>query len=437
MTINSTLYALRSTLLISAKSFVLLFCFGFMGNNAFAQTANNSIDATGDIAFTAYSTNATNTLSAFAFVLLDNCPNNQSIGFTDDEWTGSSFVTLSSGLLEEGQIIWTNNTGATINKGTVIKIAASAINTAWPSASVSIGSIALTGSFTTGNGDQIFAMTGNRNSYGTFLAFVGGITNSTLYFQGTPFGTGGNPTSNLVFNGTYGTNVTAGSAYTNTATCNGTVAQCNTMINTAASWSSPGTFANAAAFFANTPIPNSFTGSVLPIELTAFDVQNTEGSKNHLTWTTASEVNNKHFDIERSTDGTTFHNIGQVRGNNKPSTYQFVDNQPFATSYYRLKQVDFDGTETYSKVVSVEQKGKGKGLKIYPTVVSNGILTVDTEGGDVQIFNLLGQQVLNHATSASSYRMTSTSPTLINISALPQGTYVLKVGTEVAKFVKQ
>ena len=102
--------------------------------------------------------------------------------------------------------------------------------------------------------------------------------------------------------------------------------------------------------------------------------------------------------------------------------------------YYRLRQIDFDGTETLSKVVSVEQKGKTKDLKVYPTLVSNGILSVETaEIGDIQVFNLLGQQVLNHATSSPF----ETSTTLINISALTQGTYVLKVGTEVAKFVKQ
>lgn len=118
-----------------------------------------------------------------------------------------------------------------------------------------------------------------------------------------------------------------------------------------------------------------------------------------------------------------------MKGNNKPSSYQFVDNQPFATSYYRLRQVDFDGTETFSKIVSVQLKGKGKGLAIYPTLVSNGILTVDTEGGrlrDFSVSNLLGQQVLVGKTTQQ-----------IDVSALAKGTYILKVGTDVAKFVKQ
>jgi Secretion system C-terminal sorting domain len=190
-------------------------------------------------------------------------------------------------------------------------------------------------------------------------------------------------------------------------------------------WTNPTSGGPALLAFSGT----GTTSTVLPIELTQFDVQNTEGSKNRLTWTTASEVTNKHFDIERSTDGNTFHNIGQVRGNNKPSTYQFVDNPPFATSYYRLKQVDFDGTETYSKVVSVEQKGKGKGLKIYPNPVSNTLTVENTEGGTFEVINLLGQQVLTGKTPFGGRGL--------DVSALPQGTYVLKVGTEVAKFVKQ
>ena len=168
------------------------------------------------------------------------------------------------------------------------------------------------------------------------------------------------------------------------------------------------------------------TQTTLPVELLSFDAQNTEGGTNTLTWRTASEKNNRHFDIERSTDGSTFHSIGQVKGNNKPSSYQFVDNQPFVTSYYRLRQIDFDGTETVSKVVSIAQKGKGKGLTIYPNPVSNTLTVENTEGANFQILNLLGQQVLTGKTGQR-----------LDVSALPQGTYVLKVGAEQVKFVKQ
>ncbi len=175
-------------------------------------------------------------------------------------------------------------------------------------------------------------------------------------------------------------------------------------------------------------------GTVLPIELLSFTAKNTEGGKNHLSWATASEKNNSHFDIERSTDGNSFLPIGQVKGNNKASSYQFVDNQPFATTYYRLRQIDFDGTETYSKIVSVVQTGKSKGLAVYPNPVSSLLNVVYTdgtsrenrEGSSFQILNLLGQQVLTGKTAAQ-----------VDVSALPQGTYILKVGAEQVKFLKQ
>jgi hypothetical protein len=169
-------------------------------------------------------------------------------------------------------------------------------------------------------------------------------------------------------------------------------------------------------------------GSAMPVELTSFEGKYTGGGANLLTWTTASERDNKGFDIERSIDGKNFEAIGQIKGNNKPSTYQFMDNQPFATSYYRLKQMDFDGKVSYSAIVSVVRQGKGTGLKVYPTLVTNNVLTVDTEGEtrDFSVINLLGQQVLKGTTAAQ-----------IDVSVLSKGTYLIKVGTEVAKFVKQ
>jgi hypothetical protein len=103
--------------------------------------------------------------------------NNQSIFFTDEEWTGTAFGT------GEGDVIWTNNTGNTIPKGTVIKIAgpvdnAQAITWTSSNTSVNLGSIVIQGSFSTISTDQIFAITGNRTTPGAFLAFVGGTNSS-------------------------------------------------------------------------------------------------------------------------------------------------------------------------------------------------------------------------------------------------------------------
>ena len=182
-------------------------------------------------------------------------------------------------------------------------------------------------------------------------------------------------------------------------------------------------------------IQNSVTVSVptLPIELVSFSGQYTEGG-NLLTWTTANEVNNKGFQVERLAPptprgGEVWDILGFKTANNKASSYQFMDNAPTFTNYYRLLQIDNDGKETLSKVISVERKGNNK-LKVYPNPVSN-VLTVERNAvpfttSDFQILNLLGQQVMNGKATQR-----------IDVSALPEGNYVLKVGAEQVKFIKQ
>ena len=163
---------------------------------------------------------------------------------------------------------------------------------------------------------------------------------------------------------------------------------------------------------------------MLPVELLDFSGKNTEGG-NLLTWTTANEQTNKGFQVERLNSLGNWDVLGFKTANTKASTYEFTDNAPLSTSYYRLRQIDNDGKETLSKVISINTKGSSK-LKAYPSVTT-GILTIETtEIAEYQIFNLLGQQVMNGKTGQR-----------LDVSALPQGTYILKVGQEQAKFIKQ
>ena len=169
--------------------------------------------------------------------------------------------------------------------------------------------------------------------------------------------------------------------------------------------------------------------AVLSVELLDFTGKNTEGG-NLLTWTTANEVNNKGFQVERLNGNGDWSILGFVKGNGKGSTYQFLDAIPLSTSYYRLRQIDNDGKETLSKVIVLQSKGNDK-LKVYPNPVSN-ILTIESPlwglgAADYQIINLLGQAVLTGKTTAQR----------IDVSALPQGSYVLKVGAEQVRFIKQ
>ncbi len=101
------------------------------------------------------------------------------------------------------------------------------------------------------------------------------------------------------------------------------------------------------------------SSSLLPIELKNFKADLAVGRVVTLHWTTASEINNELFNIERSYDGNEFFTIGTVRskGNNSNMelSYEFVDQHPLnGINYYRLKQIDFDGTYTYSSIRTVE-----------------------------------------------------------------------------------
>ena len=98
--------------------------------------------------------------------------------------------------------------------------------------------------------------------------------------------------------------------------------------------------------------------SPLPIELVSFEATLTEGKQVLLNWITSTEKNNDYFEIQRSDDAYNWTVIGIQKGLGNSvilKNYQFTDKEPYSSiSYYRLKQIDFDKTFTYSKVVSVD-----------------------------------------------------------------------------------
>lgn len=126
--------------------------------------------------------------------------------------------------------------------------------------------------------------------------------------------------------------------------------------------------------------------AVLPVELVEFNAH-LNNQKVDVIWMTASEKNNSHFEIQKSADAHSFASIGNVKSaginGNSYSTlqYQFEDVSPLSgVSYYRLKQVDFDKSYNYSKIVSVNYiKEKNIRFVIYPNP-NNGEFTADISG---------------------------------------------------------
>jgi hypothetical protein len=96
--------------------------------------------------------------------------------------------------------------------------------------------------------------------------------------------------------------------------------------------------------------------SIIPVELESFTATAND-KKINLNWVTATELNNSGFEIEKSTDNLIWNKIGFINGKGtttEKSYYSFDDNNPTnGKLYYRLKQIDYDGTFTYSSIVAI------------------------------------------------------------------------------------
>ena len=108
--------------------------------------------------------------------------------------------------------------------------------------------------------------------------------------------------------------------------------------------------------------------SALPVEFLYFDAKSL-GAQIELTWATATETNNDFFEIQRSTDGVMWEALERVKGFGttlQQQDYIAYDNSPISgLAYYRLKQVDIDGTTDYSDVKQVALNGgSGSALEI-------------------------------------------------------------------------
>lgn len=165
---------------------------------------------------------------------------------------------------------------------------------------------------------------------------------------------------------------------------------------------------------------------VLPVTLSYFGVQ-MEGNRAVLRWITETEQNNSHFIVEHSTDARLFQALAVVPGagtTTERREYTYTHDSPGAgLHYYRLRQVDYDGTATLSPLRSVDVPGAGAPMRLYPTTATDA-LTLELEAGPdeaalLAAFNLHGRQVAQwRLPPGNRYAR-------LDISALPGGHYFL------------
>jgi hypothetical protein len=177
--------------------------------------------------------------------------------------------------------------------------------------------------------------------------------------------------------------------------------------------------------------------SILPVSFVSFTARKHENASVFLQWITSSEHQNNHFDVERSSNGINYLNIGTVQasGNSNGATYSFVDVSPVqGLNYYRIRQVDHNGREQVYGARLVNNSRMPGAPVLYPNPVKNGF-TVSLSAQPVKplaysIQNTGGQVVQNGNITGNNQ--------WIAIPQLAPGVYVLKLENGLTtQFTKQ
>jgi hypothetical protein len=179
--------------------------------------------------------------------------------------------------------------------------------------------------------------------------------------------------------------------------------------------------------------------STLPVRFVQFNGRIDNGVV-HLNWSTSQELNNSHFEVERSSNGSSFQKAGSVAardGNN--NDYSFTDSRPLGNvNFYRLKQVDKNGASTYSKTILLRSDLDKGGAKITPNPFTSAVNVSfqlnKAESISIRLYNQNGQLVKQTLTKANAGINT------VNISdlgVLPAGNYTVELRGETVNFRQQ
>ncbi|HLG35469.1 MAG TPA: T9SS type A sorting domain-containing protein, partial [Bacteroidia bacterium] len=221
---------------------------------------------------------------------------------------------------------------------------------------------------------------------------------------------------------------------TNGPGLNWTVAKAPTI---SGSWSLDGLCTSVSYPFAKRTGMNGFsvfasaqTSNPLPISLLSFDAE-PQGLQVLVTWVTESETNNDYFIIERTQDGQNFEKVGTHNGaGNSAATlhYSMIDAEPLkGLSYYRLRQVDFDGKESLSQLVAVNFSVNNV-LNVFPNPAQTEIqYSFNAASDGVVLFELtdaLGKTILSQKVNVQKGFNVSDP---LSTRFIPQGVYLIQL----------
>jgi len=177
----------------------------------------------------------------------------------------------------------------------------------------------------------------------------------------------------------------------------------------------------------------------LPIELISFTADLIDDEYTRIIWQTGSELNNDYFTIERSRDAHNWEELIEIDGAGNSSqllNYTTQDLSPYdGLSYYRLKQTDFNGQNSYSAIKAINKVEKGiSKVTVYPNPTENLIFIKGDhdEISIIKIYNVFGQDISRFNIINSEIDHKS-----IDLSKLSKGLYILKTKTNIIKVYRK
>jgi len=172
-------------------------------------------------------------------------------------------------------------------------------------------------------------------------------------------------------------------------------------------------------------LPNFCNNIILPVNFMRFDVK-IQGGGTLMEWTTANEISNKYFVVERSGDGKIFKEIGRMNTlapngfSTTPLQYTYYDSKPLVgKNAYRIKQVDINNKAIYSDIKQVYFDG-GVMPSLYPNPSADKVTVTAEKGSIITVYNVMGQKMTLNIETNGIYRV-------LDIRHLPDGHYTIQV----------
>lgn len=180
--------------------------------------------------------------------------------------------------------------------------------------------------------------------------------------------------------------------------------------------------------------------NLLPVELTSF-IAGCETDRVNISWTTASELNNEKFIVERSVDGTNWNGVLTVDGQgttNQETEYTVTDDNPRSVlSYYRLKQIDYDGTETVYSAQSVQPCSEDSGVEVISNNDGKYRVIINTERNldyNIDLYDNSGRKIRD---TKNVNTVSGENVFMFDDSGVATGIYLIRVSNKFEQKTKR